>query len=243
MNFYECLSWSLPHQFQIFKWKVYLPYFSFWIISFGWFIITGGIENNISYGCRNSLPIFKSDLFFSSEFCTTYQWGQTCEDDSMSGMHQISHNISDLPSSVRTSNLRNVHMYSSGHPSPPLLTGLWRELVSWHGATPHPAWRSTRWYRTGWMRPCSGSSWSRSETGCLGSGYGSGPPRMLCGVTGGLTWGRQWERSGVTVERLYQGQKDRNTLWKTEVKFGQNMTGWEQNNWKSGKALTIGTEQ
>lgn len=67
MNFYECLSWSLPHQFQIFKWKVYLPYFSFWIISFGWFIITGGIENNISYGCRNSLPIFKTVIYFSHQ--------------------------------------------------------------------------------------------------------------------------------------------------------------------------------
>lgn len=51
------------------------------------------------------------------------------------------------------------------------------------------------------------------------------------------------ERWGVTVERLYRGQKDRNTLWKTEVKFGQNMTSWEQNNLNSGEALTIGTEQ
>lgn len=100
--------------------------------------------------------------------------------------------------------LHNECVCLCGHPCPPLLTGLWREQVSWHGATRRPAWRSTRWCRTGWMRSCSGSSWPRSETGCPGSSYGSEPPRTLCGATGGLTWGRQREGRGLknTAEKL-----------------------------------------
>lgn len=124
-----------------------------------------------------------------------------------------------------------VWVYSCSHPSPPLLTGLWRERVNWHGATRRPAWRSTRWYRTGWMRSCSGSSWPRSGTGCLGSSYGSEPPRMLCGATGGLTWGRQWEGRGFILQRLSRGQKDIKYLknWSetwTEHDCVLHMTGW-----------------
>lgn len=121
-------------------------------------------------------------------------------------MHHKSHYTPDIPSSVCE---LWMCVFSCGHRSPPpLLTGLWRERVNWHGATQRPAWRSTRWCRTGWMRSYSGSSWPRSGTDCLGSGYGSEPHHTLCGATGGLTWGRQWEGRGFTHERLSPGAKE-----------------------------------
>lgn len=91
-------------------------------------------------------------------------------------------------------------------PHPPIiLTGLWRGRANWHGATRRPAWCSTRWCRTGWTRSCSGSSWPRSGTGCLGSGYGSEPHHTLCGATGGLTWDDSEKDEESYFERLSRG--------------------------------------
>lgn len=60
------------HQVSVYEWdrvynfvNFYLAYFSLLIKSFGWFTITGGTENNISCGCGNSLPIFKTVIYFS----------------------------------------------------------------------------------------------------------------------------------------------------------------------------------
>lgn len=134
----------------------------------------------------------------------------------------------------------NVCVYSCGRPSP-LLTGLWREPVNWHGATRRPAWRPTHWYRTGWMIPCSGSSWPRSGKGCLGSGYGSEPPRTLCGATGGLTWGRQWDERIHTWEVVSRAKREKNTLKKLKWNLDW---AWLFFKWlaesKSGEAITMG---
>lgn len=105
--------------------------------------------------------------------------------DSLSGMYRKPHDAPDIPSSVWA---MNVSVFQVALALLLILTGLWRGWVNWHGATRRPAWRSTRWCRTGWTKPCSGSSWPRSGTGCLGSSYGSEPHHTLCGATGGLTW-------------------------------------------------------